>query len=123
MNKILVVDDNQLLCQIACEILENEGYKTVSVNSAEAALQALQHEEFDLVVTDFRMPGMNGLELAQAIRQKDPRFPVIVMSAYEQVHCEHVSLWLPKEYLFPDLLDGIRRFLAEKRILAVPKSR
>jgi len=120
MKKILVVDDNELLCRMACDILHNEGYHTVAVTSAEEALEAMEREDFDLMVTDFVMPGMNGLELARAIRHKDPRFPVIVMSAYEPVECEHVSLWLPKEYLFPDLVDRIRYFLSEEEGIAVP---
>ena len=119
MKKILVVDDNELLCRMACDILHNEGYHTVAVSSAAEALEAIEREDFDLMVTDFVMPGMNGLELARAIRNKDPRFPVIVMSAYEPVECEHVTLWLPKEFLFPHLLEKVRRCLDEAEVESV----
>lgn len=108
MKRILVVDDNELLCRLVCEILSTEGYRAVPATSAGQALEAFEKEEFDLLVTDFRMPGMSGLELARAIRDRNPQFPIIVISVYEPVECEHVTLWLPKEYLFPGLLDKIR---------------
>jgi CheY-like chemotaxis protein len=108
VKKILVVDDNEMLCRFACDILRTEGYHAVPAGSAREALEAFEKEEFDLVVTDFRMPGMSGLDLARAIRGRSPQFPVIVISAFEPVECEHVTLWLPKEYLFPGLLEQVR---------------
>lgn len=108
MKRILVVDDNEMLCRFACDILRTEGYHAVPARSAAEALDAFAREDFDLVVTDFRMPGISGLDLARAIRGRNPGFPVIVISAFEPVECEHVTLWLPKEYLFPGLLDKVR---------------
>ncbi len=108
MKRILVVDDNELLCRLVCDILRTEGYHAVPATSAGQALEAFEREEFDLLVTDFRMPGMSGLELARTVRDRNPQFPIIVISIYEPVACEHVTLWLPKEYLFPGLLDKIR---------------
>ncbi len=108
MKRILVVDNNEILCRFACDILCTEGYYAVPARSAAEALEAFEHAAFDLVVTDFLMPGMSGLELARAIRGKIPQFPVIVISAFEPVECEHVTLWLPKQYLFPGLLEKVR---------------
>jgi CheY-like chemotaxis protein len=116
MKSILVVDDNELLCRLACDILTTAGYRAVPAGNAKAALAAFENEEFDLLVTDFRMPGMSGLELARAIRNRNPQFPVIVMTAYEPVECEHVTLWLPKEYLFPGLLEKIHFCLSEASV-------
>lgn len=112
MERILVVDDNELLCRVVCDILCTEGYHAVPATSAGQALEAFAREGFDLLVTDFRMPGMSGLELARAIRARNPQFPIIVMSVYEPISSEHVTLWLPKEYLFPGLLDKIRYCLS-----------
>lgn len=112
MKKILVVDDNELLCRLACDILHAAGYHAVPATSAAQALDAFEQQEFDLLVTDFRMPGLSGLELARTIRNRIPQFPIIVMTAYEPVECEHVTLWLPKQYLFPDLVDKIRYCLS-----------
>lgn len=113
MKKILVVDDNQMLCRLSCDILRAEGYHAVPAVNAAEALEAFEKEDFDLVVTDFRMPGMSGLDLARSIRSKNPGFPIIVMSAYEPVKCEHITLWLPKEFLFPRLLEKVRVCLEE----------
>jgi CheY-like chemotaxis protein len=113
VKRILVVDDNEMLCRLSCDILHAEGYHAVPATSATEALAAFEREEFDLVVTDFVMPGMSGLDLARAIRAKNSKFPIIVMTAYEPVKCEHVTLWLPKEFLFPHLLEKVRACLAE----------
>ena len=108
MKRILIVDDNEMLCRLACDILRAEGYRAIPVPNAAEALRALEEQEFDLLVTAFQMPGMSGLELARAVRNRSPHFPVIVMTAFEPVECEHVTLWLPKQYLFPNLLEKIR---------------
>jgi CheY-like chemotaxis protein len=123
MKKILVVDDNEMLCRLSCDILRAEGYHAVPAISVAEALEAFEKQEFDLVVTDFLMPGMGGLELAREIRAKQSKFPIIVMTAYEPVECEHVTLWLPKEFLFPHLLEKVRACLAEVEREAVPASR
>jgi CheY-like chemotaxis protein len=113
MKTILVVDDDEMLCRFACDILRTEGYRAVPAVNAAEALEAFDREPFDLLVTSSHMPGMSGLELAQAVRGKIPGFPVIVMTSYEPVECEHVKLWLPKQYLFPSLVEKIHLCLSE----------
>jgi len=113
MKKILVVDDDEMLCRFACDILNVEGYRAVAAVSPAEALEAFDREHFDLVVTNSHMPGMTGIELAQTVRGKIPGIPVIVMTAYEPTECEHVKLWLPKRYLFPSLLEKIHLCLSE----------
>jgi CheY-like chemotaxis protein len=113
MKKILVVDDDEMLCRFACDILRTEGYRAVPAVNAAEALEAFDREPFDLMVTSSHMPGMSGVELAQAVRGRIPGFPVIVMTSYEPVECEHVKLWLPKQYLFPSLVEKIHLCLSE----------
>jgi CheY-like chemotaxis protein len=112
MKNILVVDNNEILCRLACDILRTEGYRAVPASNAAEALRVFEEQDFDLLVTAFQMPGMTGIDLARAVRSRNPDFPVIVMTAFEPVECEHVTLWLPKEYLFPNLLEKIRHCLA-----------
>lgn len=107
MKNILVVDNNEILCRLACDILRTEGYRAVPALNAAEALRAFEEQEFDLLVTAFQMPGMSGIDLARTVRNRNPDFPVIVMTAFEPVECEHVTLWLPKQYLFPNLLEKI----------------
>jgi len=113
MKKILVVDDNEMLCRLSCDILRGEGYHAVPATNVTEALEAFEQQDFDLVVTDFLMPGMQGLDLAREIRAKNSRFPIIVMTAHEPVESEHVTLWQPKQFLFPHLLEKVRACLAE----------
>ena len=115
MKNILVVDDNEILCRLACDILRTEGYRAVSASNAGEALHAFEEQDFDLLVTAFQMPGMSGIDLARTVRNRNPDFPVIVMTAFEPVECEHVTLWLPKQYLFPSLLEKIRYCLDESK--------
>jgi len=120
MKKILVVDDNEMLCRLTCDILRMEGYRAIPATNAAEALQAFEEEEFDLLVTAFQMPGMSGLELARLIRNRSPQFPVIVMTAFEPVESEHVTLWLPKQYLFPSLVEKIHYCLVGAKQDQVP---
>jgi two-component system NtrC family response regulator len=119
MKTVLVVDDNELLCRLACDILATEGYRAVPASNAREALEAFEREEFDLLVTDVRMPGMNGLELARAIHDKNPQLPVIVMTAYGPVEADDIKTCLAKEDLFPGLVEKIRWCLSEMEALSV----
>ena len=61
MKAILFVDDHEVLARLSCEILEMNGYRAVSAYNAQEALKRFEQEDFDILVTDFRMDGMNGL--------------------------------------------------------------
>lgn len=112
MKSILVVDDNKMLCRMACDILHHEGYRAVPATSVDEALEAFEQQSFDLVVTTFHLPGLGGTELARAIRDRAPGFPII-MTGFEPVECEHVTLFLPRQFLFPSLIEKIGTCLAE----------
>jgi CheY-like chemotaxis protein len=113
MKTVLFVDDNEVLCRLTCDILRLEGYRAVPAYNAVEALKAFDEESFDIVVTDLRMQGMNGLELAREIHNKNPQLPVILVTAYGPVEGEDVKACLEKEDLFPNLLEKIRLCLSE----------
>ena len=114
MKAILFVDDHEVLARLSCEILEMQGYRAVSAYSASQALDKFDHENFDILVTDFRMEGMNGLELARKIHAKRPDVPVIIVTGYGQVDGgKDVNACLQKDELFPALLEKIKLFLGE----------
>ena len=118
MKAILFVDDHEVLARLSCEILEMQGYRAVSAYNATEALQKFEQEKFDILVTDFRMEGMNGVELAQKVREKSPNIPVIIVTGYGPIDGgKNVAACLQKEDLFPALLEKIKFFLgeAEKR--------
>lgn len=113
MKAILFVDDHQVLARLSCEILEMQGYRAVSAFSGNDALEKLEKENFDVLVTDFRMEGMDGLELARQVHQRNPSIPIIMVTAYGPVEGDGVNACLQKEELFPALLEKIKLFLGE----------
>ncbi len=123
MKAVLFVDDHEVLARLSCEILEMQGYRAVSAYNAQDALEKFKREKFDILVTDFRMEGMNGLELAQKIHASDPQVPVIIVTGYGHVEGgKDVNACLPKEQMFPALLDKIKTYLGEGERTQVLKS-
>lgn len=86
MMNILVVDDEAVMVESIRIGLENKGHRVIEAYSARQALDTLSSGEhgIDLVVTDYLMPSMNGLDLLTAIRKRHPALPVILMTAYAQ---------------------------------------
>ncbi|HUN87475.1 MAG TPA: response regulator [Terriglobales bacterium] len=114
MKAILFVDDHEVLARLSCEILEMQGYRAVSAYSATDALEKFNQHKFDLLVTDFRMEGMNGLELARKVHDKHPDVPVIIVTGYGPIDGGNdVDACLSKEALFPDLLEKIKYYLEQ----------
>jgi len=112
VKSILFVDDHEVLARLSCEILETHGYRAVSSYSGADALAKFEKEQFDMLVTDFRMDGMNGLELARAVRSKHPDLPVIIVTGYGPIAGDkNFNDCLPKDELFPTLLDKIKSYL------------
>lgn len=117
MKAVLFVDDHQVLADLSCEILEMLGYRAVSAYSGEQALQKFETDNFDILVTDFRMERMNGLELARKVHERQPNIPVIVVTGYGAIDVgRDASVCLAKENLFPALLENIRMFLRESKM-------
>ncbi|HYX53726.1 MAG TPA: response regulator [Candidatus Limnocylindrales bacterium] len=115
MKAILFVDDHEVLARLSCEILEMQGYRAVSAYNGEEALQKFENEDFDILVTDYRMDGMNGVELARKIHETRPDVPVIIVTGYGPVDGgKDVVACLQKEELFPSLLEKIKTFLEEE---------
>lgn len=113
MKAILFVDDHEVLARLSCEILNMQGYRAVSAYNATDALSKLEKEDFDMLVTDFRMEGMNGLELAKKVREKSPNIPIIIVTGYSDLDGNKDVTVLSKENLFPTLLEKIKLFLGD----------
>jgi len=82
LHKVLVVDDDPVVGKSFNRVLSNKGYVVTSAENAHEALERLGRDEFDLVVTDIRMPGMDGLELAETVRNRRPWTPVLIITGY-----------------------------------------
>jgi two-component system response regulator HydG len=124
MKAILFVDDHEVLARLSCEILEMQGYRAVCAYSADQALEKFDNDKFDVLVTDFRMEGMNGLELARKIHDKHPGLPVIIVTGYGPIETgEDADACLQKQQLFPALLEKIRFVLGENKAEREPAAR
>ncbi len=84
-DRILIVDDEKDMRDFLEIMLRKEGYDTVSAPSARAALEDYSKNNFDLVITDIRMPEMEGLEFLKALKEMDPEAVVIMITAYASV--------------------------------------
>lgn len=83
--KILAVDDDSLVRETLCAMLEDMGHVVVSAESARHAIVAFETPgKFDLLLTDFSMPGMTGAELAEALRKLQPDLPIVVATGYAE---------------------------------------
>jgi len=80
--KILIVDDEQSMVQFLSVLLRREGYEVTAAQSGAEALDILKETGFDVVVTDLKMPGMDGIALLEQIKRIDDTLPVIIMTAY-----------------------------------------
>ena len=81
---LLVVDDDQIILTLLARTLEPEGYDVVVAENGEAALELLDKHEPDLVILDIMMPGLNGFQVLDLIRQRS-NIPVIMLTARREV--------------------------------------
>lgn len=82
MHRILLVDDNEAYIDSIKDILEDDGYLIKTANNGEAACDLIRQSEFDLVLMDIKMPGMNGVETFLKMKQHNPEVKVILFTAY-----------------------------------------
>ena len=99
--KLLYAEDNRLTAKEMTEILEEEGYEVVTTYSGDEAWETFERISPDLVLLDFRMPGLNGLEVFERIRQVDAEIPVLILSSYN-------------EYCVPSLKSGTADFIRKE---------
>jgi len=85
METILVVDDEKNYRLVMETLLTKEGYQVLTASSGEEGLTALKEADVDLVVTDMKMPGLDGLQLLGALKERLPDLPIIIMTAYGTV--------------------------------------
>jgi DNA-binding NtrC family response regulator len=83
--RVLIVDDDSLFRDCMAEILRRKGYEYETAANGNAGLEAFRSNQFDLIVSDMKMPGMSGIELLEHIRQQDPDIPFLVITAHGDI--------------------------------------
>ncbi|MFW5927183.1 MAG: sigma-54-dependent transcriptional regulator [Wenzhouxiangella sp.] len=116
--RIMVVEDDRALGELLVEELEAEGHAASSWESAEAALDAIDEFEPDLVVSDLQLPGADGLELLEAVRNRHAAPAVVMISAYGTVDRAVAALKAGAEHFLTKPLDMDHFVLSVERVLA-----
>jgi DNA-binding NtrC family response regulator len=123
MTNILVVDDEQNTCEALAVILHREGHRATICTSGEAALAHLQRQGVDLVISDVKMPGTDGLALLHSIKTQHPNLPVVMMSGHSNVNTAVEAMkqgafdYLLKPFGKADLLRTVQKALAMRAVL------
>jgi len=121
MKPVWIVDDDRSIRWVIEKALSREGIAFDSFSSAQDALSALSGGAPEVLVSDIRMPGLSGLELLNAVKQRHPAVPVIVMTAYSDLDSAVAAFqggayeYLPKPFDIDQAVDLIRRALDESR--------
>lgn len=85
MKKILIIDDDPTICLMLQGLLKRKNFDADAVFSAGEALKSLGNNQFDLILSDFRLPDFDGLELLQKLKSMHPHLPVIIMTSYADI--------------------------------------
>ena len=81
---VLLVDDNRDGLLARCSVLEEHGYRVLLANSGADAIQSLDNQSCDLVITDYKMASMDGLELIIKLRERNIKCPIILLTGYAE---------------------------------------
>lgn len=116
--KILLVDDDATNLKNLAYFLRTEGYEVNAASNGSEAAQLLQSDEFDLVLSDVIMPGVNGLELLERVRSLVPELPVLLMSGSANLDQNQIlkcgaADFIMKPLELDDLLCRVRRALKQ----------
>ena len=120
---ILVVDDEPAIQDILTWSLAAEGYRVATAGSGEEALTRVEEQDFDIILTDIVMPGLDGLEVLERSRVLNPRAAVIVMTAYAALETAIAALrrgacdYLEKPFSIEDLKERVQRLIQYRETL------
>jgi CheY-like chemotaxis protein len=111
LRKVLVVDDDPVVGKSFDRVLSGKGYAVITASNGQEALNKLDAEDYDVVYTDIKMPGMSGLEMAERVKERRPWLPVVIVTGYgspdneARAEAAGVSGFLRKP-LSPEMIEG-----------------
>lgn len=120
-HRIMVIDDEKIVGDMAKISLEQEGYEVEAFLNAAPALERLKEEKFDIVITDLKMKGIDGMEVLRTIKKQYPDTQVIMITAFANLDSaiealrEDVHDFFPKPVKLKELKASIKRALENKR--------
>ena len=111
--RLLIVEDEKNLCLLYREELTKAGYKVTAVSDADTALEKMKKQTFDLIITDIRMPGKNGIELITQIMALRKDIPIIINTAYQSYKHDFMT-WAADAYVVKSAsLDELKAKIKE----------
>jgi len=122
MERVLIVDDEEQMRELLAKVLEKNGYQVTTAGDGGQALTLLEKEPMDLVVTDVRMPGLDGMEALKAIKELNPEIVVIIMTAFGSIDQavqavkEGAYDYINKPFKIDEMLLTIKKALEERRL-------
>lgn len=102
MKRILVVDDDDTILELLKEALPALGFQADFANTGNRAIELIDSQTYDLILSDVRMPEKNGIDVARAAYQRDPHLPILFMSGNPNTIVEERS-FLAKPFTIPQL--------------------
>ena len=120
--RILVVDDEADMVDNLVRILRREGYRCLSATDGKKALELLETERPDLLLTDLKMPGLDGMDLLRAAHDADPALPVIMITAFASIESAVAAVkegafdYLPKNFSVDQLRVSVERALRQRHL-------
>ncbi len=117
--KILVVDDEKIVGDMAKIILQKEGYEVDTFTDSQLALDAIHSTQYDLVVTDLKMENVSGMDILREVNQLYPSTKVIMLTAYATLDAtieairERIYDFFPKPVKIEELKKSVKRALGD----------
>ena len=118
--KIIVVDDEKIICNTAKKILEIEGYEVDTFTDSVLALEAIRKNQYDLIITDLMMEEVSGMDILREVNRRSPQTKVIMLTAYATLEAtieairEQIYDFFPKPVKIEDLKQSVKRALGDE---------
>jgi DNA-binding NtrC family response regulator len=120
--RILVVDDEAVIREAVKRILEQEGYQVITATSGHTALEKVQNDDFTVVISDLKMPGMGGMEVLKSIKILQPDVPVIIITGYATVETAVDAIkngafdYLSKPFTPPQVKELVNKAIEQRKL-------
>lgn len=120
--RILIADDEETHCSILSRLMKTEGFEVFTVADGTAAVDSISSKAPDVLLLDFVMPGLNGMQVLRTVREKDLDIPVIIITGYADVSGAVEAMkagahhYLAKPFDHREVVEVVRRALMERRL-------
>lgn len=121
---ILIVDDEEVMRETISDWLNKEGYNTETAITAEEALERFENNEFNIAIVDLKLPGMDGIQLLQKLKEMKREIPVIMITAYASIETAVLSMkkgaydYLAKPFNLEELSLIIKKIIERQKLIA-----